>query len=118
MNAEKEAVNNPNYYITDAISDEAVKMIQGADKKKPIFLYLAYTAAHWPLHAKPEDIAAKFCTRKKADCLHPIPSEVSISDLESPSPSVICCMKQNNPLTRILHCENRQWCFVFRSGCM
>ncbi|MHC4345766.1 MAG: arylsulfatase, partial [Planctomycetota bacterium] len=24
---------------------------------KPFFLYLAYTAPHWPLHALPEDIA-------------------------------------------------------------
>ena len=23
----------------------------------PFFLYLSYTAAHWPMHAKPEDIA-------------------------------------------------------------
>jgi arylsulfatase A-like enzyme len=24
---------------------------------KPFFMYLAYTAAHWPMHAKPADIA-------------------------------------------------------------
>ncbi|MCA9996095.1 MAG: sulfatase-like hydrolase/transferase, partial [Anaerolineales bacterium] len=27
------------------------------EEKRPFFLYLAYTAPHWPLHAHPEDIA-------------------------------------------------------------
>ncbi len=49
-----------NYYYTDAISDHAVRFIsdhntQQADK--PFFMYVAYTAAHWPMHALPEDIA-------------------------------------------------------------
>jgi len=57
-------VNDPEYqpdtyYYTDAISDNAVKFLgdhaqQTADK--PFFLYVAYTAAHWPLHALPSDI--------------------------------------------------------------
>ncbi|TFG94651.1 MAG: arylsulfatase, partial [Calditrichales bacterium] len=47
-----------NWYMTDALTDSAVKMIQKfADKPNPFFLYLAYTAPHWPLHALPEDIA-------------------------------------------------------------
>ena len=45
------------YYFTDAISDEAVRFVRERDKEKPFFLYIAYTAAHWPMHAKPEDIA-------------------------------------------------------------
>ncbi|WDE95345.1 arylsulfatase [Lentisphaera profundi] len=45
------------YYYTDAISDNAVKYIKQHDQKKPFFMYVAYTAAHWPLHALPEDIA-------------------------------------------------------------
>jgi len=46
------------YYYTDAISDEAVRMIgEAADAGAPFFLYVAYTAPHWPLHAPPEDIA-------------------------------------------------------------
>jgi len=46
------------YYITDAITDNAVAMIRRATKKPdPFFLYVAYTAPHWPLHARPEDIA-------------------------------------------------------------
>jgi len=46
------------YYITDAISDEAAAMIEAAAKADgPFFLYVGYTAPHWPLHARPEDIA-------------------------------------------------------------
>ncbi len=47
-----------NYYITDALTEEALKMIDEAVvSENPFFLYLAYTAPHWPLHALPEDIA-------------------------------------------------------------
>ncbi len=46
-----------NFYLTDAISDTAVGYLQeAAERKAPFFIYVAYTAAHWPLHAFPEDI--------------------------------------------------------------
>ena len=46
------------FYQTDVITEHAVKYIDVERKKdKPFFLYLAYTAPHWPLHALPEDIA-------------------------------------------------------------
>ncbi|MBN1481203.1 arylsulfatase [candidate division KSB1 bacterium] len=44
-----------NFYMTDAITDHAVKMLQEY-KNKTFFLYVAYTAPHWPLHALPQDI--------------------------------------------------------------
>jgi len=50
----------PNFYYTDAISDHAAQFIRdhaGQHPHKPFFLYVAYTAPHWPMHAKPEDIA-------------------------------------------------------------
>lgn len=58
-------VNDPEYkpktyYYTDAISDHAVRYIcehYRDTPDKPFFLYVAYTAAHWPMHALPEDIA-------------------------------------------------------------
>ena len=47
-----------NFYITDAFTDNAVKFIDEYGRgSQPFFLYLAYTAPHWPLHAWPEDIA-------------------------------------------------------------
>jgi arylsulfatase len=47
-----------NFYATDAYAGYAVKYIK--DNKatgKPFFLYMAFTAPHWPLNALPEDIA-------------------------------------------------------------
>ncbi len=45
------------YYSTDAFTDYAIKFIEeDAGKNKPFFLYLAYNAPHWPLHAPDEDI--------------------------------------------------------------
>lgn len=44
------------YYYTDAITDHAIKFLDDRDAEKPFFLYMAFTAAHWPLHAKAQDI--------------------------------------------------------------
>ncbi len=44
------------FYATDLYTDEAIRFINRDQKDKPFFLYLAYTAPHWPLHALPEDI--------------------------------------------------------------
>lgn len=46
------------FYSTDFITDRAIDYIDGfAEGKDPFFLYVAYNAPHWPLHAKPADIA-------------------------------------------------------------
>ena len=46
------------FYYTDAITDNALSMIDEAHGDSlPFFLHVAYTAPHWPLHARPEDIA-------------------------------------------------------------
>ncbi len=46
------------FYFTDAITDEAIAMIEGASSDDAtFFLYLAHAAPHWPLHAHEEDIA-------------------------------------------------------------
>jgi arylsulfatase A-like enzyme len=57
--------NDPEYkpkefYYTDAISDNAVRFLQQHAQQapdKPFFMYVAYTAAHWPMHALEKDIA-------------------------------------------------------------
>ena len=47
-----------NFYATDAISDKAVDYIsQNQSSGKPFFMYVAYTAPHWPLHAPSAEIA-------------------------------------------------------------
>lgn len=43
------------FYMTDAITENAVKMLN-ENENKPFFQYVAYTAPHWPLHALREDI--------------------------------------------------------------
>tara|TARA_R110002050_G_scaffold92809_5_gene194135 strand:+ start:14044 stop:15681 length:1638 start_codon:yes stop_codon:yes gene_type:complete len=44
------------YYTTDAFTDYAIRFIGESTPDKPYFLYLSYTAPHWPLHALQEDI--------------------------------------------------------------
>jgi arylsulfatase len=43
--------------MTKAITDSAINMIKSVQDEKPFFLYLSYTAPHWPLQAEAEDIA-------------------------------------------------------------
>ncbi|KAA6438261.1 arylsulfatase [Dyadobacter flavalbus] len=45
-------------YLTQAITDFAIKSLDELKTSSdPFFLYLAYTAPHWPIQALPEDIA-------------------------------------------------------------
>ncbi|MBO0877128.1 MAG: arylsulfatase [Pseudonocardia sp.] len=58
-NIERES-DDPDFYYTDAISDNAVNFVKQHHEQQPedpMFLYVAYTAPHWPLHAREEDIA-------------------------------------------------------------
>lgn len=48
--------HSDHYYYTDAISDNAVKYIAENSSTKPFFMYIAYTAAHWPMHAPESEI--------------------------------------------------------------
>jgi arylsulfatase len=46
------------FYITDAFTDHALKFMNEFGRRKdPYFLYLAYTAPHWPLHAPEQEVA-------------------------------------------------------------
>jgi arylsulfatase A-like enzyme len=48
------------YYYTNAISDHAIRFIKEHEEQqgdKPFFMYVAYTCAHWPMHALEKDIA-------------------------------------------------------------
>ena len=45
------------FYYTDFITDHSVQLIDRfAAEKKPFFLYVAYTAPHWPMQARERDI--------------------------------------------------------------
>lgn len=48
------------YYLTDDLTDEAIRLLRGlrsSDPDKPFFLYFAHNAVHAPLGAKGEDMA-------------------------------------------------------------
>lgn len=45
------------FYSTDFITDKTIDLLDDLSaKEEPFFMYVAYNAPHWPLHAKPEDI--------------------------------------------------------------
>lgn len=46
------------FYLTDYITDKTLDLItEFSTTEDPFFMYVAYNAPHWPLHAKPADIA-------------------------------------------------------------
>ncbi|MGH2350299.1 MAG: arylsulfatase [Chloroflexota bacterium] len=53
------APEGDDFYYTDAIGENAAAMIDQVvgEGSEPFFLYAAYTAPHWPLHAPAEDVA-------------------------------------------------------------
>lgn len=56
-NAEDEP-RRGDFYYTDAIADEACRFVdEQVESDRPFFLYTAFTAPHWPLHARAEDVA-------------------------------------------------------------
>jgi len=57
---EPKSTTDRRFYSTDAFTDHAIRFIDehksGEAKDTPFFLYLAYTAPHWPLHAHDEEL--------------------------------------------------------------
>ncbi len=46
------------FFKTDALTDNALRWLEKpVNKRQPFFLFLGYGAAHYPLQARPEDIA-------------------------------------------------------------
>lgn len=61
VNIDDEAAQDPSFYYTDVISDQAAGFVRNhldEHGDEPYFLYTAFTAPHWPLHAREEDILA------------------------------------------------------------
>ncbi|MCC9606908.1 arylsulfatase [Blastopirellula sp. JC732] len=54
-----ESTTDEQFYTTDAFTDYAIRFLkeEQAGDKRPMFLYLAYTAPHWPIQAFEDDIA-------------------------------------------------------------
>ncbi|HET8735972.1 MAG TPA: arylsulfatase [Pricia sp.] len=56
------AITDPDYYTTDAFTDQAIQFINNPGTREdnaPFFLYLAYNAPHWPLQA-PQEVIDKY----------------------------------------------------------
>lgn len=56
------SITDPNYYTTDAFTENAIKFIgesKTSNPQKPFFLYLAYNSPHWPLQA-PKEVIDKY----------------------------------------------------------
>ena len=61
-------VQTPEYYVTTATADHAIKYLQEHAEKfrgQPFFQYLCFTAPHFPLHAPEGDIAKYRDTYRK-----------------------------------------------------
>ncbi|MDA0766165.1 MAG: sulfatase-like hydrolase/transferase [Verrucomicrobia bacterium] len=55
-------IEDKDYYVTDALTDNAVGYLRDHFARRendPFFLYVAHFAPHWPLHARAEDIEAQ-----------------------------------------------------------
>ncbi len=58
LRAEEFKKLHPDFYSTDVWTDYAVKFVEeGAASGKPFMIYVAYNAPHYPIHARPVDIA-------------------------------------------------------------
>lgn len=57
LDGEKFVPPREGFFATDAFTDRAIEFIgEAKQQEQPFFLYMAYNAPHWPLHARPEEI--------------------------------------------------------------
>lgn len=67
LNNEQIEILDDDYYTTDAFTNYAIEFVDESESNKngrPFFLYLAYTAPHWPLQA-PKEKVDKYLSRYK-----------------------------------------------------
>ncbi|MFC7623726.1 arylsulfatase [Microlunatus sp. GCM10028923] len=65
---EQPAEAGDDYYLTTELGERAAGYVHdhhAAEPEQPLFLYLALTAPHWPLHA-PEDVVERYHERYRA----------------------------------------------------
>ncbi len=54
---QKYYTHNKAFYLTDELTQRGIGFMKSTKSDKPFLLYMAYSSPHWPLHAKPQDIA-------------------------------------------------------------
>ena len=58
LDGEKFVPPQDGFFATDAFTDRAIEFLgEAKQKQQPFFLYMAFNAPHWPLHARPAEIA-------------------------------------------------------------
>jgi len=62
LNGQPFSPDGRSFYSTDAYTDFALDFLRERNERQPFFLYLSYTAPHWPLQA-PEDVIEKYASR-------------------------------------------------------
>ena len=66
VNDNEQVPTDENFYFTRTVSDSAAAFVRRHDyDDKPLFLYMAFTSPHWPLHALQPDID-KYVERYRA----------------------------------------------------
>lgn len=53
---EEDDSRDPEFYYTRAITEEAERFVRSTSQDAPFFLYVSYTAPHFPLHAPEESV--------------------------------------------------------------
>ena len=56
LDHEKFTVPDEGFYTTDADTDYAIQFLDGVDREKPFFLYVAFNAPHYPLQAPEAEV--------------------------------------------------------------
>jgi len=79
--------NKEGEYLTDRLTDEAVKFIE-QNRDKPFFLYLSHHAVHTPIQAKKE-LIEKY-KKKKGDDVHNNPTYAAMIESTDQSVGAVC----------------------------
>jgi arylsulfatase A-like enzyme len=56
LGEEEFKITKKDHYLTDEITDKALGFLKETPNDQPFFMYMAYNAPHWPMHAKSTDI--------------------------------------------------------------
>lgn len=84
----------PGEYLTDRLSDEAVKFIR-REQDQPWFLYLPHFAVHTPLHAR-KDLVAKYEQKQPGDLHHHVTMATMIQAVDEGVGKIVDVLEELN----------------------
>ncbi len=86
-------------YMTDRLTDEAIRLIENADRGRPFFMHLCHYAPHTPIQA-PEPLVEKYRRKAKRlglDQIDPLVQGESLTCLHKHKQHVVRRMIQSDP---------------------